>query len=149
MKSKQCQMMAAAVFLALASAMAFAQLAIQSHTMSAGGGVSEGGGLKLAGTVGQHDAGRMAGGTAEIAGGFWPAVTPAVAGPAGPGDYDRDGDVDVDDYTVFAECLHGPGRTPAPDAPATTEECLSTFDLDGDSDVDLLDYAGFQGIFGT
>lgn len=58
-----------------------------------------------------------------------------------PGDYDGDGDVDAADFSKFAYCLGGPGRTYLP-----THTCASV-DLDGDRDVDLSDFAAFQGRF--
>jgi len=65
-----------------------------------------------------------------------------------PGDFDDDGDVDLDDYTVFADCLAGPGATPAPTDPqVTVQECLDVFDSDRDDDVDLADFASFQEYF--
>ncbi|MFH0982293.1 MAG: M28 family peptidase [Planctomycetota bacterium] len=61
-----------------------------------------------------------------------------------PGDFDGDGDVDLADYAVFADCMAGPETTPAPAPPATAQDCLNVFDFDVDSDVDLTDFAGFQ-----
>jgi len=56
-----------------------------------------------------------------------------------PGDFDGDGDVDLDDYEVINDCLEGPeGPLPPECAPA---------DLDGDQDVDLEDFAEFQRSF--
>src|SRR5205814_1597818 len=43
------------------------------YTVDGGGGMfSEGGDFSEGGTVGQHDAGSMAGGDFEVNGGFWP-----------------------------------------------------------------------------
>ena len=53
------------------------------------------------------------------------------------GDLDYDGDVDLDDYAIFAEALGGPGQSIAPAADPAA-------DLDGDEDVDLADFALFQ-----
>ena len=61
------------------------------------------------------------------------------------GDFDSDGDVDLDDYAVFADCMAGPGATPDPILPGvTTEDCLESFDFDPDGDVDLYDFGEFQ-----
>lgn len=57
-----------------------------------------------------------------------------------PGDDDRDGDVDLDDYAGFVECLSGPGVDDLPSA-------CHVHDFDGDEDVDLEDVAAFQGAF--
>ncbi|MCB9849204.1 MAG: exo-alpha-sialidase [Phycisphaerales bacterium] len=52
------------------------------------------------------------------------------------GDTDADGDVDLDDYARFADCLNGPAGGLAPNCACS--------DLDGDGDVDMLDFATFQ-----
>jgi len=63
------------------------------------------------------------------------------------GDIDGDGDVDIDDFSVFRDCMSGPNVTPNPPAPITLEQCLAAFDFDGDGDVDLGDFARFQTAF--
>lgn len=66
----------------------------------------------------------------------------------GPGDYDCDGDVDENDYTIFADCVGGPGVAPAPSMPEISlDDCLSAFDADIDGDIDLIDYSWFQVLF--
>jgi len=60
------------------------------------------------------------------------------------GDFDGDGDVDLDDHAAFAGCLGGPGKTPAPDSPACAFTCRLAFDADADADVDLVDYQALQ-----
>ncbi len=57
---------------------------------------------------------------------------------ASPGDYDKDGDVDLDDYAHFQKCLSGSGV--AQNSPA----CART-NFDEDSDVDAADLAKFRG----
>ncbi len=60
-------------------------------------------------------------------------------------DFDDDGDVDLDDYGLFQDCLAGPGvETPPADC---TEDEFELADLDGDSDVDASDFAEFQTMF--
>jgi len=54
-----------------------------------------------------------------------------------PGDYDVDGDVDWDDYDVFAACFSGEGTPPG------DPDCLF-FDFDFDSDVDCIDWEVFE-----
>jgi hypothetical protein len=61
-----------------------------------------------------------------------------------PGDFDGDGQVDLDDYAHFADCMAGPNIPPDP-AQATVDACLIAFDFDLDNDVDLRDYAAFDG----
>jgi cysteine-rich repeat protein len=63
------------------------------------------------------------------------------------GDGDADGDVDLSDWAMFADCLHGPGAAPAPAAPVTAQQCLDAFDANADSDVDLEDAAAFDRLF--
>ncbi len=53
-----------------------------------------------------------------------------------PGDCDHDGDVDLDDYSLFPDCLDGPGVTGSIQC-----EC---FDLNHDGAVDLADFAVFR-----
>jgi len=57
-----------------------------------------------------------------------------------PGDYDADGDVDLDDFARFAPCLTGPGQGP----PAAG---CDLFDFDLDGDVDMGDVRLFQASF--
>ncbi|MCK4659437.1 MAG: hypothetical protein KAV82_07935 [Phycisphaerae bacterium] len=65
-----------------------------------------------------------------------------------PGDFDGDGDVDLDDYAVFVDCMPGPDTPPTPTIPEVTGQmCLDAFDFDKDEDVDLNDFGAFQGHF--
>ncbi len=57
--------------------------------------------------------------------------------PLQPGDFDDDGDVDLDDFAVYQACSTGPA------APQTDPDCLPT-DLDGDGDTDQSDFGVFQ-----
>ncbi len=61
------------------------------------------------------------------------------------GDFDGDGDADVDDFAVFAACLAGPEVTTPP--PGCDPSDFAQADLDGDLDVDLADFAAFSVIF--
>ena len=65
----------------------------------------------------------------------------------GGGDFDNDGDVDLDDFCAFADCMAGPGILPAPALPDCVAACLDTFDFDSDNDVDLTDFGGLQEVF--
>jgi hypothetical protein len=56
------------------------------------------------------------------------------------GDLDRDGDADIDDFTIFADCMWGAEAGYPPDCDRA--------DLDSDEDVDLADFAAFQRLFG-
>ncbi len=54
------------------------------------------------------------------------------------GDMDGDGDVDMNDYPLWADCFHGPNVT-------VGSECRAA-DADGDGDVDLRDFQLLSGI---
>ncbi len=56
-----------------------------------------------------------------------------------PGDFDHDGDVDLNDFGHFQTCFNGPNRLPA-------TGCADA-DLDRDQDVDLADFQILQGCF--
>jgi subtilisin-like proprotein convertase family protein len=56
------------------------------------------------------------------------------------GDLDDDGDIDLGDYELFDGCLAGPG------VPIVGCGCYPA-DFDGDTDVDLEDFAGFMEAF--
>jgi hypothetical protein len=74
----------------------------------------------------------MTGGSFELSGGFW--------FPLSLDDCNGDGWVDLVDYDDFEGCLSGPGGgLPLPEC-----NCL---DLDGNSDVDLLDVRELQNAF--
>lgn len=64
------------------------------------------------------------------------------------GDADRNGEVDLPDYSTFSACMFGPGVAPAPVLPQTPQQCVADFDCDNDGDVDSADFAAFQRHFG-
>ena len=99
-----------------------------------GGGVmrSSGGDFELSGTIGQPDAGIMTGGGFQLTGGFW------IESP--PTDCNDDGIVSLLDHETFTACLSGPdGGIDASPCPC--------FDVDGDGDITLSDYARLQAGF--
>jgi hypothetical protein len=61
--------------------------------------------------------------------------------PPIPGDYDGDGDVDLDDVAHWADCMTGPVGGPV------VEPCAA-FDFDADTHVDVKDFHAFQAMFG-
>jgi Zn-dependent metalloprotease len=63
------------------------------------------------------------------------------------GDVECDGNVNLNDYATFADCLSGPYVMPDPPLPVTPSTCLDTFDADADDDVDLSDFAVLQTTF--
>ena len=62
-----------------------------------------------------------------------------VEEPPLPGDFDRDGDVDLADFLLSAQCLEDPEQP-------LTEHCLVA-DLDWDGDVDLADVVSLMGMY--
>jgi predicted outer membrane repeat protein len=59
------------------------------------------------------------------------------------GDYDGNEVIALDDFSVLARCLAGPGQTPRPGEPFSAAVCHTFFDSEGDADVDLKDVARF------
>jgi hypothetical protein len=58
------------------------------------------------------------------------------------GDFDGDGDVDLSDFAIFAQCFAGADNPPAAGCPGGVDA-----DLDGDGDVDLSDFSVFAQNF--
>ena len=99
-----------------------------------GGGSSTGGEYKLAGTVGQHDAGLlMTGGDFALLGGFWPGAGSSPQLPC-TGDLGGDGAVNAADLAVL---LGAWGLNPGHPA-----------DLNDDGDVNAADLAILLGAWG-
>ncbi len=119
------------VIFLLAAPTVFADYELTWSTIDGGGGTSSGGPYTLTGTIGQPDAGEMAGGDYMLAGGFWPggpllscfvnfehfaAFALYWLEPCGPGDnwcegadFDWSTDVGISDvgelaYWWLAEC---------------------------------------------
>ena len=57
-----------------------------------------------------------------------------------PGDYDNNGEVDLEDSAHLLGCMTRPGNGP------TTADC-EVFCFDADNDVDLADFADFALVF--
>ena len=62
-------------------------------------------------------------------------------------DFDDGGNLGVDDYLAFEDCLGGPNVVPNPQVSECVNACLAAFDSDADTDVDLKDFAEFQVAF--
>ena len=73
----------------------------------------------------------------------WDDSCDVIAG----GDFDADGDVDLEDYQAMLDAMAGPNGTPAIDPAECLPVYLAAFDFDGDLDVDLDDFANFQAAF--
>jgi hypothetical protein len=95
----QCLLMFAAVTIALVTCgwVSPADFDLSWHTIDNGGGAcSDGGGLEVAGTIGQPDACTvLTGGTLELVGGFWPGSVEPVG--TCPGDITGNTIVNIDD----------------------------------------------------
>lgn len=63
------------------------------------------------------------------------------------GDVNRSGSVDIEDHTIIAGCLAGPGINTPP--VGCTTEMFERADIDGDGDVDMGDHAVFAVVFGN
>jgi len=115
-----------------ASAAVGAGFDLSWHSIDGGGAMrSTSGDFELSGTIGQPDAGKLAGGDFELSGGFWFELTPT--------DCNADGATNLFDYSSFSECLGGP------DVGALSGcEC---FDADGSGTVDLRDFAATQAAY--
>jgi len=98
-----------------------------------GGGViqSTGGTFELSGTIGQPDAGIMSGGSFQLSGGFWFAISPT--------DCNIDGAVNLLDHASLIDCLTGPAA-----GVLTSCKCFNT---NHDGTVDLRDFAEGQIVF--
>jgi len=128
----------------LISAMAFAtttvlmaggpmEYEINRSTINGGGVMrSVGGDFEMSSTIGQPDAGKMSGGDFELAGGFWFELPPT--------DCNDDVIVSLLDHETFTACLSGP------DGGIDASPC-SCFDVDGDGDITLSDFAQLQAGF--
>lgn len=69
----------------------------------------------------------------------WYAVAAAIVSAPVHADYDRDGDVDLQDFAHFRSCFNGPNRTPPTGC--------GDMDFDTDNDVDLDDFTTFRNCF--
>ncbi len=100
------------------------------RTMDGGGATrSTGGAFALSGTIGQADAGVLAGGPFTLSGGFWFGQVRC--------DCNYDAGVNLLDYVDYQNCLSGPGG-------GLIDPACACFDLDEDDDVDLHDFSALQ-----
>ena len=100
------------------------------YTIDGGGEMfTFGGDYELSGTIGQHDAGTLAGGEYELAGGFWPV---AAMPPDCVADFNDDGAVNTIDVLAFLNAWV------AKDPKA---------DINGDGSVNTLDVLAFLNLW--
>lgn len=103
-----------------------AEFELSWYSIDSGGALrSTGGEFELSGTIGQPDAGALAGGGFQLNGGFWFELP--------PGDCDEDGIVNLIDHEIFTQCFGGP-------AAGVLSGC-ECFDLDRNGQVDLRDFS--------
>ena len=101
-------------------------------TVDGGGAMSSAGsGFELSGTLGQPDAGVLAGGGFQLSGGFWFELAPT--------DCNEDGAVNLLDVSRFVQCLSDP--------PGVIPNGCACFDVNGDATIDLRDYAVAQSAY--
>lgn len=101
------------------------------NTVDGGGASSTGGVFELSGTIGQPDAGVLAGGTYTLTGGFW-------GGIPGPcfGDLNDDRQIDLSDLAILLA-----------DYGCNTANCSG--DMTGDGNTDLGDLAALLAVYGV
>ncbi len=131
--SKHCNLSILATFaLIIAAGSVVGQMEIMRSTADGGGTIhSTGGNFELSGTIGQPDAGAMAGGAFELTGGFWFALAPT--------DCNEDGSVNLIDHAALTMCLHGPSG-------GVVAGC-ACYDTSRNGAVDLHDFANAQVVF--
>ncbi len=119
------------------------QFDLSWHTTDGGGGSSAGGPYALSGTIGQHDAGKMSGGSFAVTGGFW--AVPASSGGCTrnpewicDGDTDGDGQVNPVD-SGLVQAAFG----------SNDEGDLCQYDVDCDGQINPVDSGIVQSLFGT
>ncbi len=78
----------------------------------------------------------------NVSAGALAAAADVMANPRVRSDLDCDGDVDGDDFALFAVCRTGPQLGPVPSG-AGREHCPRV-DADHDDDVDMSDFGAFQ-----
>ncbi len=101
-------------------------------SVDGGGGTSAGGNFTLDGTIGQADAGRLAGGDFAVEGGFIPgvAVPPVLAVTCG--DLNDDGDVNVFDAIMELQIIVGlitPTETQVKVGDVVRDGAIDVFDV--------------------
>jgi hypothetical protein len=82
-KPNQITLLSAIVLATLASNAGAQNYSIDWSTIDGGGGTSTGGVYSGSGTIGQHDAGAMSGGSYSVVGGFWGLIA-AIQTPGAP-----------------------------------------------------------------
>ena len=137
-----------AVFLIVSAGTAAAYLGgdfdLSWFTIDGGGGAeSTGGEFALAGSIGQPEAGGMAGGSFELTGGFWslpPTSNGCVRNPEWRCDGDTDGDGQVNPVdSGLVQAAFG----------SADDQDLCNYDMDCDGQINPVDSGIVQSLFGT
>ena len=138
MFAKRLATMTGAVMILALAPSAFAQdFAIDWYTIDDGGGFSSGGGFTLQGTIGQPDAGDLAGGDFVLRGGFW-----QLSGPCNSAcvwDIDLSGDVRVPDLIKLLSCWGS----------LTGDPLCACLDIDTSTDIRVPDLIALLAKWGT
>ncbi len=121
--------------LALLTTFAVAQCALAQtfelswYTIDGGGAMfSTGGSFELSGTIGQPDAGVMAGGNYTLIGGFWGGA--GVSMPCDACDANCDGVIDAFDIEPFIGVLLGGPRCAACTGDVNADGVVDAFDIE-------------------
>ncbi len=114
------------------------------YTIDGGGGESTGARFAVAGTIGQPDAGVMAGGDFSLSGGFRAAPAGSAGGCVRDPEWQCDGDVDGDGQVNpvdvgLVQAVFG----------STHEQNLCNYDVDCDGQINPVDSGIVQSLFGT
>ncbi len=138
---------AAVVLAAGAAALAYSGgvFDLSWFTIDGGGSMaSSGGGFELSGTIGQADAGTMAGGDFELTGGFWAMPSGGTGGCLRDPEWICDGDVDGDGQVNPVDS----GLIQAAFG-SIDEDDLCQYDVDCDGQINPVDSGIVQSLFGT
>ena len=132
-----------AVIALMAGVVLAGQFDLSWSSTDGGGGTSASEAYILSGTIGQHDAGKMSGGSFAITGGFW-AVPASGGGCTRDPEWICDGDVDGDGQVNPVDS----GLVQAAFG-STDQTDLCQYDVDCDGQINPVDSGIVQSLFGT
>ena len=111
---------------------------ISPYIIASSGGMASSATHSIRATLGEPGTGTVSSTKHSIKAGFWMVVMVPIC--LSDGDSNGDGDIDLNDFQAFQECVGGTGDPPA------GPQC-DCFDFDLDTDVDLVDIGIFQRVF--